>query len=694
MSVLPNGREISRLHKILFVLIVAGSVLVRILYLLELESAPDVHGPRLDGLYHHYWAQALVTGDWTPPEGEADPNITGTPYFRPPGYPWFLAAIYALCGSSSLPVRIVQMILGLSVIILTYRMAFHCAGPVAAGVAAALQAGLWTGLYYEGCWLDSSPLTLLLLGSLYLIFRFRKHSSWAHYGLAGLALGLAGLIRPNAFLLVPVAFIWMNWIGRQKGWTRHDGVRSCWFLLVSLGVILIPLARNRVVSGEWIPISTNGGINLLLGAGRESTLSHGNWLTGDWSCFDAPAIVERLSGQEGKRLSPGEADRLLAQTAWQIHRENPLRSMRLAFWKILLYWTPCEVSNNGEEELEREASPVLSRCPVSSAVLIGLGMAGFGFWIYSGRNGIRNVSESVPLRRSEGLLLLLTLLVYSCSFIPFVIAGQYRVPLAPLLAVSAGVAVSAMVRLFQTHRWLGSGLGVLWGSVCLALVFSNPVRVASDRARWHYMRGQMYARSRQVQLEETEYRAALQLDPNRQEVLLNLGILLFERKSREAESILIRANHVRESALGNLYLGRMEQDHGRMERAMSHYQAAEALNPEQAEASYRLGLLLMEAERFGEAAAAFHRAVTTDPEYGEARFGLGWAWLEAGQPERALVEFMRLRTEIRVEPAVFYQGGRALAALGRKEEARSWWKEYLLKVPDDAEIRLKFRELE
>ncbi|MDZ4200112.1 MAG: glycosyltransferase family 39 protein, partial [Kiritimatiellia bacterium] len=182
-------------------LILAISTLIRVLFLLELERAPEIHGPRLDGLYHHYWASALVTGDWTPPEGEADPRIRTLSYFRPPGYPWFLALVYTAAGSpSSLAMRISQMILGLGSIFLTCRLGTRIQGAAAGLAAAALLAGIWTPLYFEGRWLETAPLTFLLLLTLEFAQQITHHPSSLRYAGAGLALGLAGWFRPNAYL--------------------------------------------------------------------------------------------------------------------------------------------------------------------------------------------------------------------------------------------------------------------------------------------------------------------------------------------------------------------------------------------------------------------------------------------------------------------------------------------------------------
>lgn len=683
----PSGRSLPRRGRIFALglsLILAASALVRALYLVEIEGSPEVRGPRLDGLYHDYWARALITDDWTPPQGESDPAIPTTAYFRPPGYPWFLSTLYRVLGDGSLGMRVAQLALGLATLACTAFLARRFAGVFAGLAAAALLAGFWAPVYYEGEWLETAPLSLLLLGAVSLVYARPGPVSLARALSAGAAMGLAGLMRPNAFLLVPILLIRL--MRGESETVRTGRIRSACFLLLSAGMIFFPLARNRIRGGEWVAVSTNAGINLLLGTERSATLSHGNWLTGDWSCFDAPALAKRVSEEVGRPLLPGEVSRELSRMAWKIHRSDPVESLRLALWKILLFIGPGEVSNNGEEECDRRMSPILRHMPVSFPLLLGLGAAGFLLWLLQ--------PPLEPGSTAGGWGCLLGAGIYAGSFIPFVIAGQYRVPLAPLLAVATGVGLERMRRFWVSGNRVAFGWGLSGILVCLSLALANPVRGEPDWARWHYMRGQMFARMGLTSLEEGEYLSALALAPDRTEVLLNLGILYYEQKDPRAVEVLHRVQQIREHSLTDLYLGRIALDTGNPRLALIHLEASETMDPKASDAPYRRGLAWMELDKPEEAVAAFSRALKNDPGFREARFGRGWALLEAGRVEEAWIEFEALSREPPVPTAVWYQGGRALCALGRNGEARQWWAAYLQEVPGDEGIRHEWQSLE
>jgi len=85
---------------------------IRGFYLSELHKYPDFKYPLLDHLCHDYWARLITFSDSELPAGVSDPMLSSTPYFRPLGYPLFLAGIYRFLGTSPYTPRVVQMILG------------------------------------------------------------------------------------------------------------------------------------------------------------------------------------------------------------------------------------------------------------------------------------------------------------------------------------------------------------------------------------------------------------------------------------------------------------------------------------------------------------------------------------------------------------------------------------------------------
>ena len=86
--------KITRRELIILTLILLFGFVLRISYLSQIYNARDFSAPLVDAGFHDYWARAIISGDWTPPEGSEDPQISIKPYLRPPGYPYFLALNY------------------------------------------------------------------------------------------------------------------------------------------------------------------------------------------------------------------------------------------------------------------------------------------------------------------------------------------------------------------------------------------------------------------------------------------------------------------------------------------------------------------------------------------------------------------------------------------------------------------------
>jgi hypothetical protein len=168
-----------RILLLLAVIILAGLVL-RGLYLRELVNTPDFEFPLVDSEYHDYWARGMAFGNLSPPRFEPDPQIQKYPYFRPPGYPFFLAAVYKMTGRGYLTPRLVQMLIGLVNAVLAFAIARRLFGDVAALLVAALMSFYWIFIYFEGEFLEPVFAVLLVLATVYVLMIWLKGLSLLH----------------------------------------------------------------------------------------------------------------------------------------------------------------------------------------------------------------------------------------------------------------------------------------------------------------------------------------------------------------------------------------------------------------------------------------------------------------------------------------------------------------------------------
>lgn len=124
-------------------------------------------------------------------------------------------------------------------------------------------------------------------------------------------------------------------------------------------------------------------------------------------------------------------------------------------------------------------------------------------------------------------------------------------------------------------------------------------------------------------------------------------------------------------------LGRLLLQNGRPAQALEPLGEAVAWEPENPEWHYRLGQALLRTGARDGGVEALARAAELDERhaYGEVLLLLGEARLGAGAPEEALASLDRFEVLQGPSPRSAYRRGRALAALGRKEEARSAYSE-------------------
>lgn len=278
--------------------ILALAIVLRIVFLAEIVSAPDFRAPQQDPEVQDYYARALVTGDWTLRPGETDPEMRTTPYFRPPGHGYYLYVIYLLTNCSYLAPRLVNMFFGLSAIVLMFLLGRAVFGRVVGLLTAFLMAIYWVLIYWEGE-LNDPILFVFLVPLLMNVLRLWSiKMTFSRAACAGLIFGCYAIMRPNILAFGPVVALWMLWVAYRQKQVQIVPVSWCGLALATFLVVLPVTVRNYVASGELVPISTYFGENLYIG-NCEYTDGITPWNpylqqlegTGSWSARDYINVV-------------------------------------------------------------------------------------------------------------------------------------------------------------------------------------------------------------------------------------------------------------------------------------------------------------------------------------------------------------------------------------------------------------------
>ena len=640
---------------ILVVIFVAGLGL-RAAYLRELVHAPDFAHPLADAGFHDYWARGLATGRWVPPGNQADPQISQRPFLRPPGYPYFLSLVYRVAGPNYVAARVAQMALGMLSVLLAYGLARRLFGARTALLTAAFMALYWAFVYFEGEL--QAPVLLVFLGLLvaHTLCWWVQRLTWNRALLCGLAIGVFSLVRVNLLLFVPVVLVWAWWVaGRHQA--RRAYLTGALALLAGVVATIAPATiRNYVVAHEFVLISANGGINLYAGNNEQSdgvsaklpVLEEALGQTG-WSWFrwgDVAAAVER---REGRSLQTSEVSAFFSRQARTYIFEHPGRTLALVAKRALLFWGPAEIANNKAIAQERAHSRVLRYGPGFPSVLASC-LLGLILVVADRRRSARDDASEARWRTEVVVGLIALVAVYFVSFMPFLVAARFRVPILPLMALFSAYGVDRIV-VFAQQRRLARIAGCLAGLLGLWLVLRVEVIPYKPQvAWWHTDRAAALIAQGQLDEAAAEYRAALEAQPAYVAARFGLAGIM----ARQGQS-LPAIEHYQAGLRGEpdnvdawLALARLLSESGRVADAIDACRAALRQDERRADAWVNLGVELTKQQRYDEASASYRRALAIDPTAAAAWFNLGKAQAATGNDDEASAAY---RAALDADPA-------------------------------------------
>jgi hypothetical protein len=605
---MARGAKPLRHRRVAFALvaILALGLAVRAAYLVELTKLPDFDHPLVDADYHDYWARSLVAGRWAPPENEPDPHIGTTPYFRPPGYPFFLAAVYRIFGTGYLVPRIVQMLLGLASALLLFMLARRLFDGATGAIAAGLMTFYWIFIYFEGEFLEPVLSVPLIIAFVWMLVNWRDRPSPLRALGAGVLLGLLSLVRPNALVLIPVAAVWVYWVARvplRGSQSAPRSLRSIVLLVAGTFAVILPVTiRNYAVSGDFVLISSNAGINLLIGNSARADGEVRGTIPGigtlDTS-FDYPEIVRRVEQLEGRPMSYAEVGRDLTARALRRMAANPGRTVRLMLRKTLLFWGPDEVADNKVIALDRSHSRVLHRIPLSFPLVLSLGILGLvAAWRRRRIGRLAGTASGSPGEaglasrdlRPAIVLIFSVVMVWFASHLPVAVTARYRVPVIPFLILFAAFFVRWIAAVLRDRRFR---IALPWLVATGVLLASSHVDLAGykdNKARWHYQRAIAYQHGGHLDQAIQEYRAALRLFPDYAAVYNDIAAALATQ--------------------------------GRMSESVPYFRRAVQLNPDDPSVHLNLAMALEALGRREESHRHYREVLRLDPSNPDARAGL------------------------------------------------------------------------
>jgi Flp pilus assembly protein TadD/4-amino-4-deoxy-L-arabinose transferase-like glycosyltransferase len=623
----------------------------RVIYVMQSRSNPFFADPDMDALYHTDWARAIAAGR----------EFIDGPYFRAPLYPWFLGLCFRLFGENFLVPRLIQAGFGTAAVGLTWLIGREAGGRPVAALAALGMAVYRIAISFDGELLIETLYVPLSLFALWLTLRLWRRPGLVATFLAGVAWGVAALVRPNHLALMPLLAVWVFAFARPS---RRRGLAAAGVLALGTFLPILPVtARNLVVGHDLVLVSSQGGVNFWIGNNpkADGTLAVVPGTRSDWwgGYHDSIALAE---AEAGRPLKPSEVSRHYAHKAWAFIAGEPRRAASLMLWKLRLFWTAFELGNNQAEEfLALRYGPVLRWFPLGFGIVAPLGLLGLG----------------LSLRNSLRLAPLIAYLVVSTTVVVFFfVNARYRLPVVPVLMVFGAIAAQDLFRAVRERRW-----GRLAAAACFlvpAFLAVNAVPSIVDTTEASGLNNLAILHSRRGEPDRALalLREAVALQPARPDIRRNFGkALVASGRTEEGLAELVAALRRKPDdveamdTLGEQYLrlGRFEEAEAVARQSVAHAPAA-------ALGHYHLGQALVQTGRIPAAEAPLRRAVELAPGNFNGVYSLASLLERLGRPAEAAVFYRRaleVRGAVRADTWYLIAGQglvRSLRAAGRAAE--------------------------
>jgi hypothetical protein len=404
------------------VAVVVVAAALRVLHVLSIREAYFFDHLQTERLRYVTWAAAIATGHGPAP-----------PFDEPPGYPYFLAAVFRTAGASPTAIALVQVALDTVTCALVALLARRWFGDAAGVVAGAIAAAYRPLVYFAGTIEPATTSVCALTAAI-------AAAAGRRWLVAGVLWSVAFLFRAEALLGLPLALV---------AAARRDGRRAAATAAAPVAVLLVALAAVNVAhTGKLVVYITSGGLNFWAGNSPDAD--------GVSPFFSGPRETV-LRDVAARAHDAADADRLFLGRALAFWRDEPGRAVGLAWKKLLWTLGDRELPNTGDIAWEERQSAL---------VRSGLVPLGFGFVLPLALLGAVRLGRrwrAVPLLAAPIAVGLVTPVVFFTN-------ARLRLAMVPSLAILAGFAVADVVEVTRRRAWRPADVAVAIATIAAGVV--------------------------------------------------------------------------------------------------------------------------------------------------------------------------------------------------------------------------------
>ena len=526
---------------------------LRLFVLCRAANTPEFLPDQGDMKFYSDWAKRIAAGTLTDHKA----------FYGLPGYAYWLALIYKVVGFQPYIATLLQVILEAFTSTLIFRLGSSAFGrrdenqpsapALVVGVAAALG---WV------FFVPAQAYSTILMPTCYLVAAFWFVVWWilrrrngrpatCAFFLLGLLMGVVAMMVANILFLVPLvlAAIWLfrEWSPVGRPFERSARVLASALLLAGTGLGVVPCVyHNYVLAGEPVALSAHSGINFYLGNNPQANgypkIPSPLHTDQQGMLRDSIVWAERAEGHPLKRV---EVSAFWSGLAKQYIREHPGEWLRLLVTKLSNFWSAFPYDDLG----------IIRSFQEDGVLLPGIN---FGLVAVLALPGL----VLAAARRPASRWIIAAVVLHVLSLLSVFVTERYRMAVVPGLLLLASFGVVETWREISARHWRP----VLAYSVVLVgalLIVERPVdpglrdlddynssladleQGRFDRARQklehalvanpnsaetNFALGNVFLAAGDRQQAKKYYRITLQLDPDHDRVLNNLGVMAIEEK--------------------------------------------------------------------------------------------------------------------------------------------------------------------
>jgi len=483
------------------------------------------------------------------------------------------------------------------------------------------------------------------------------------------------MARASILVFAALALVWIfrGEPGRRR-W--RDALAFAGALVVALAPAIV---HNLVVSRDFVPVTSNAGMNFYIGNSRNAN--------GTFVLIPGVDLIEDVTTSEyveraiGRAPTPSDVSHYWFDRGMQDVRKDPGRSLRLMARKFALFFNGYEVPQIESFDVHVRESQWLRALFVRTWFVTA-----FGLW------GMVIAFRMVPPSR----LLSGYVLAYAVSIVVFFVTGRYRSQVVPVLCLFAGFALVSLPSLARRPRSLAATVLAL----ALLVVVTNPSMFRLDENmlmfREYVHRGRRLSVTQQYQPALREIDRAIAIYPQEAEGYVHRAIIHKEGGDdfKAIEDYNRALTRDPDDAVVHYDLAQALRRVNLPAQAVREYDLAIQKDPKMLQAYNNMGVTLRDMGHFEQAANVFRKVTEIAPNYPKAYNNLGALYADMGRHDDAVAVFEETTRRFPKYANGFKNLAMGYAALRRPRPALAAMQRYVALEPGDASAKEVVRKLE